>query len=89
MLVRVDNDMESVSRRICFFLSLCSGSFSPFLHQSSSQCLPHAHREALAKVALADVLHCGLERRQTVAQVVLRGVTEVKVLDVAEIRHPE
>lgn len=40
-------------------------------------------------MALADVLHSGLERRQAVTQVILGGVTEVKVLDVAQIRHPE
>lgn len=61
----------------------------PFLHPSLSQCCLHAHREALAQVSLANVLHSSLERRQAVVQVVLGGITEVKVLDVAQIRHPE
>lgn len=93
VLVRVDKDRCGICcQRTCSpscSLSLYSVFFSPFLHPSLTQCCLHAHREALAQVSLANVLHSSLERRQAVVQVVLGGITEVKVLDVAQIRHPE
>lgn len=50
---------------------------------------PISHRQPLTKVALAYVLHSCLKRRQTVTQVILCRIAEMKVFNVTEIRHPE